>query len=167
MFWKSLTGCQGMCRIVIGVQLVIAGFQLPARYQLKRWKEMLICLLPVMTIMWLCTTACIMLTIPKLSLVSNSHCARRREGKKRIKPSDQITSSLPSSSAPALHARIPFSPRPLPKVPSPTNMSAVSCVRSSPLKLVPTTGSDFPFCSSPSSSSAMPTPAAFNSRLPK
>jgi NhaP-type Na+/H+ or K+/H+ antiporter len=38
----------GLCRIVIGVQLVIAGFQLPAKYQQTNWKEMTICLLPVM-----------------------------------------------------------------------------------------------------------------------
>jgi sodium/hydrogen antiporter len=60
----------GMTRIVIGVQLVIAGFQLPARFMAYRWKEMLVCLLPVMTIMWLCTTACIIATIPKLSLLA-------------------------------------------------------------------------------------------------
>lgn len=60
----------GTTRIVIGVQLVIAGFQLPARFLAYRWKEMLICLLPVMTIMWLCTTACIMATVPKLSLLA-------------------------------------------------------------------------------------------------
>ncbi|KAF9693256.1 hypothetical protein EKO04_008945 [Ascochyta lentis] len=60
----------GMCRIVIGVQLVIAGFQLPAKYQQANWKEMAICLLPVMTIMWICTTACIYVTIPKLTLLS-------------------------------------------------------------------------------------------------
>lgn len=39
----------GMCRIVIGVQLVIAGFQLPSKYQLQRWKEMMILLLAAMT----------------------------------------------------------------------------------------------------------------------
>jgi sodium/hydrogen antiporter len=60
----------GMCRLVIGIQLVIAGFQLPARFLHYRWKEMLICLLPVMTIMWLCTTACIVATIPKLTLLA-------------------------------------------------------------------------------------------------
>ncbi|KAH7111310.1 Na(+)/H(+) antiporter 1 [Dendryphion nanum] len=59
----------GMCRIVIGVQLVIAGFQLPAKYQAQNWKEMAICLLPVMTIMWLCTSLCILLTIPKLTFL--------------------------------------------------------------------------------------------------
>ncbi|KAF2003193.1 Na(+)/H(+) antiporter 1 [Amniculicola lignicola CBS 123094] len=60
----------GLCRIVIGVQLVIAGFQLPAKYQAANWKEMAICLLPVMTIMWLCASLCILITIPKLSFLA-------------------------------------------------------------------------------------------------
>lgn len=60
----------GICRVVIGVQLVIAGFQLPAKYQMLRWLEMAICLLPVMTLMWLFTTVCILVTIPKLSLLA-------------------------------------------------------------------------------------------------
>ncbi|KAH7076320.1 Na(+)/H(+) antiporter 1 [Paraphoma chrysanthemicola] len=60
----------GMCRIVIGVQLVIAGFQLPAKYQQTNWKEMAICLLPVMTIMWLFTSLCIYITIPKMTLLT-------------------------------------------------------------------------------------------------
>ena len=61
---------EGLCRIVIGVQLVIAGFQLPAKYQRANWREMAICLLPVMTIMWLCTSLCILITIPKLSFLA-------------------------------------------------------------------------------------------------
>jgi sodium/hydrogen antiporter len=60
----------GMTRLVIGIQLVIAGFQLPARFMQYRYKEMLICLLPVMTIMWLCTTACIIATVPKLTFLA-------------------------------------------------------------------------------------------------
>lgn len=59
----------GVARVVIGVQLVIAGYQLPAKYMMHRWLEIAILLLPVMTIMWLATTACIILTIPKLSLL--------------------------------------------------------------------------------------------------
>jgi len=59
-----------MCRIVIGVQLVIAGFQLPARYQQHNWKEMAICLLPVMTIMWIFTSMCIYIIIPKMTLLT-------------------------------------------------------------------------------------------------
>ena len=54
----------GLCRVVIGVQLVIVGFQLPARYQLQRWRPMALLLLAAMTIMWLCTTGCIMLALP-------------------------------------------------------------------------------------------------------
>lgn len=67
---KHMINClQGVARVVIGVQLVIAGFQLPAKYQLREWIPMMICLLPVMTIMWLFTTGCILLTVPKLTLV--------------------------------------------------------------------------------------------------
>jgi NhaP-type Na+/H+ or K+/H+ antiporter len=60
----------GITRVVIGVQLVMAGYQLPAKYPWHRWKDMAILLIPVMTIMWLCTTGCIMLMIPRLTLVS-------------------------------------------------------------------------------------------------
>merc|ERR1712000_172948 len=61
----------GVARVVIGVQLVIAGFQLPAKYCKTRWLEMTIVLMPVMTIMWMATTACIVLTIPKLTLLGS------------------------------------------------------------------------------------------------
>ena len=57
-------------RVMIGVQLVIAGYQLPAKYQQARWKEMALCLLPIMTAMWLCTTLCMLATIPKITLLS-------------------------------------------------------------------------------------------------
>ncbi|ROT36541.1 Na+/H+ antiporter 2 [Sodiomyces alkalinus F11] len=60
----------GFTRVMIGIQLIIAGYQLPAKYQQARWKDMLLVLIPVMTMMWLCTTACVLATIPKLSLLS-------------------------------------------------------------------------------------------------
>ncbi|KAH7134876.1 Na(+)/H(+) antiporter 1 [Dendryphion nanum] len=60
----------GVTRVVIGVQLVMAGYQLPARYPWHRWKDMALLLIPVMTIMWLCTTGCVILMVPKLSLLS-------------------------------------------------------------------------------------------------
>ncbi|KAM0197182.1 hypothetical protein ACHAPA_004203 [Fusarium lateritium] len=60
----------GLMRVVIGVQLVIAGYQLPAKYNVKRWRELSMCLIPIMTLMWLCTTGCILATIPKLSLLA-------------------------------------------------------------------------------------------------
>ncbi|TLD26803.1 hypothetical protein PspLS_05111 [Pyricularia sp. CBS 133598] len=61
----------GFMRVMISVQLVIAGFQLPAKYAIKRWKDMAILLLPTMTISWLCSTACIMATVPKLTLLGS------------------------------------------------------------------------------------------------
>ncbi|KAL4930338.1 putative plasma membrane antiporter [Aspergillus undulatus] len=60
----------GMCRIVIGVQLVIVGFQLPAKYQRHRCKEMFICLIPNMTLMWLATSGCVLLLVPRLNFLS-------------------------------------------------------------------------------------------------
>lgn len=57
-------------RVMIGIQLVIAGYQLPAKYQKYRWKEMLLILIPVMTMMWLATTVCILATIPKVTLLA-------------------------------------------------------------------------------------------------
>ncbi|KAJ4003726.1 hypothetical protein NW766_012178 [Fusarium irregulare] len=60
----------GVARVMIGVQLVIAGYQLPAKYGLTRWKEMALCLLPIMTVMWLCTAACVLLTIPKITFLA-------------------------------------------------------------------------------------------------
>lgn len=60
----------GVMRVMIGLQLVISGFQLPAKYALLRYKELLICLLPIMTMMWLCTTACVLATIPKVTLLA-------------------------------------------------------------------------------------------------
>lgn len=78
MYVHSLLAChfniadisQGITRVVIGVQLVMAGYQLPAKYPLHRWKEMALLLIPVMTIMWLCTTGCIKLMIPKLTTLT-------------------------------------------------------------------------------------------------
>lgn len=61
---------KGVARVMIGVQLVIAGYQLPAKYCWTRWKEMALLLLPVMTIMWLCTTACMLATVPKITLLA-------------------------------------------------------------------------------------------------
>lgn len=55
---------------MIGVHLVIAGFQLPAKYNLSRWKEMAVCLLPIMTLMWLCTTACMIAAVPKITVLA-------------------------------------------------------------------------------------------------
>ncbi|KAI1194157.1 Cation/H+ exchanger [Nemania serpens] len=74
--WGSATRGQeptitlGVMRVMIGIQLVIAGYQLPARYPRWNYKEMAVCLIPIMTLMWLSTSMCILATIPNLSLLS-------------------------------------------------------------------------------------------------
>ncbi|KAK7995117.1 hypothetical protein PG990_013890 [Apiospora arundinis] len=60
----------GFMRVMISVQLLIAGYQLPAKYVAANWRNMAVLLLPIMTIMWLCTTACLMAVIPKITLLA-------------------------------------------------------------------------------------------------
>jgi len=60
----------GMCRVVIGVQLVIAGYQLPAKYSWQRLKALSICLLGLMSIMWMCTSACMYAAVPKITFLA-------------------------------------------------------------------------------------------------
>lgn len=55
---------------MIGIQLVIAGYQLPNKYVWRRKKEVFMCLIPIMTLMWLLTTACTLATIPKITLLA-------------------------------------------------------------------------------------------------
>ncbi|CAG9985045.1 unnamed protein product [Clonostachys byssicola] len=43
-------------RLVLGVQLVLAGVQLPSKYLLKEWKPILLLVGPGMTCMWLATS---------------------------------------------------------------------------------------------------------------
>ncbi|KAI5459190.1 Sodium/hydrogen exchanger family-domain-containing protein [Mariannaea sp. PMI_226] len=59
----------GVTRVMIGLQLVIAGYQLPARYFWLRWKEVAMCVLPIMTMMWLATTLCVLATTSNLTLL--------------------------------------------------------------------------------------------------
>jgi sodium/hydrogen antiporter len=60
----------GLTRVVIGIQLVMAGYQLPAQYVRYRWKEMILILIVVMTLMWLCTAACMMALVPNITFLS-------------------------------------------------------------------------------------------------
>lgn len=59
-----------LARLVIGIQLVKVGYQLPRKYLKERFKEMTICLLPLTAIGWLATSGCIMLMIPRISFLS-------------------------------------------------------------------------------------------------
>ncbi|KAI0098420.1 Cation/H+ exchanger [Daldinia grandis] len=74
--WGSATPDQqdavtlGVMRVMIGIQLVIAGYQLPARYLHLHRKALIVCLVPIMALMWLATSVCVLATIPKISLLA-------------------------------------------------------------------------------------------------
>lgn len=56
-------------RLVLGVQLVLAGVQLPSRYLLKEWKPLALLLGPAMTFMWLCSSLLIWAMVPHISFL--------------------------------------------------------------------------------------------------
>jgi sodium/hydrogen antiporter len=53
-------------RLVLGVQLVLAGIQLPSRYLYKQWKPLALLLGPIMTCMWLATSLLVWALVPNL-----------------------------------------------------------------------------------------------------
>jgi len=56
-------------RLVLGVQLVLAGVQLPSRYLKTEWKSLLVLLGPIMTCMWIFSSMLIWTIIPNLSFL--------------------------------------------------------------------------------------------------
>src|SRR3954452_12131906 len=56
-------------RLVLGVQLVLAGVQLPSRYLKKEWKSLSLLLGPIMTSMWLVSSLLIWGLVPNLPFV--------------------------------------------------------------------------------------------------
>ncbi|KAH9908087.1 Sodium/hydrogen exchanger family-domain-containing protein [Xylariomycetidae sp. FL2044] len=56
-------------RLVLGVQLVLAGVQLPSRYLKKQWKPLTLLLGPIMTAMWIATSLLIWALFPHLSIL--------------------------------------------------------------------------------------------------
>ncbi|KFY94801.1 hypothetical protein V500_03050 [Pseudogymnoascus sp. VKM F-4518 (FW-2643)] len=56
-------------RLVLGVQLVLAGVQLPSRYLQKEWKPLSLLLGPVMAAMWLTSSLLIWAMVPHLSFL--------------------------------------------------------------------------------------------------
>ncbi|KAG0648059.1 Na(+) H(+) antiporter 1 [Hyphodiscus hymeniophilus] len=56
-------------RLVLGVQLVLAGVQLPSRYLKTEWKPLSLLLGPIMTIMWLASSLLIWGMVPNLSFL--------------------------------------------------------------------------------------------------
>jgi NhaP-type Na+/H+ or K+/H+ antiporter len=57
-------------RLVLGVQLVLAGVQLPKKYLIHEWKSLGMLLGPVMVTKWVVTACLVWLLIPKASFVS-------------------------------------------------------------------------------------------------
>ncbi|TDZ66025.1 Na(+)/H(+) antiporter 1 [Colletotrichum trifolii] len=53
-------------RLVLGVQLVLAGVQLPSRYLRTEWKPMALLVGPVMTCMWLATSVLVYALVPHI-----------------------------------------------------------------------------------------------------
>ncbi|KAL5349608.1 hypothetical protein ACLOAV_005903 [Pseudogymnoascus australis] len=57
------------CRLVLGVQLVIAGIQLPPKYLQKEWKSLAYLIGPGMAVMWLITSMLIWAMVPHVSFL--------------------------------------------------------------------------------------------------
>lgn len=58
-----------LSRLVLGVQLVIAGVQLPSRYLRTEWRSLTILLGPGMTIMWLSASLLVWAMVPHISFL--------------------------------------------------------------------------------------------------
>lgn len=56
-------------RIVLGVQLVLAGVQLPSKYLKTEWKSLALLLGPVMTTMWMATSLLVFAMVPHISFL--------------------------------------------------------------------------------------------------
>ena len=56
-------------RLVLGVQLVLAGVQLPSKYLKTEWKSMSLLLGPGMCAMWICTSLLVWAMVPSISFL--------------------------------------------------------------------------------------------------
>lgn len=61
-------------RLVLGVQLVLAGVQLPSRYLKREWKSLALLLGPNMVAMWACASLLIFAMVPHLPFVHALAC---------------------------------------------------------------------------------------------
>ncbi|OCL10541.1 hypothetical protein AOQ84DRAFT_387439 [Glonium stellatum] len=53
-------------RLVLGIQLVIAGVQLPKKYIIREWRSLTVLVLPGMIATWLCTSLIVWALVPGL-----------------------------------------------------------------------------------------------------
>ena len=56
-------------RLVLGVQLVLAGVQLPSRYLKKQWKPLSILVGPIMAAMWIATSLLVWGLVPNIGIL--------------------------------------------------------------------------------------------------
>jgi sodium/hydrogen antiporter len=56
-------------RLVLGVQLVLAGVQLPSRYLKTEWKSLSLLLGPGMVTMWACTSLLVWALVPRINIL--------------------------------------------------------------------------------------------------
>jgi NhaP-type Na+/H+ or K+/H+ antiporter len=56
-------------RLVLGVQLVLAGVQLPSKYLQTEWKSLSWLLGPGMCAMWMCTSLMVWAMVPNISIL--------------------------------------------------------------------------------------------------
>ena len=56
-------------RLVLGVQLVLAGVQLPSKYLFREWRSLALLLGPGMTGMWICSSLLVWGLVPNLSFL--------------------------------------------------------------------------------------------------
>jgi len=60
---------RNFCRLVLGVQLVIAGIQLPPKYLKTEWKSLAYLLGPGMTLMWIFTSLLVWALVPNITFL--------------------------------------------------------------------------------------------------
>jgi NhaP-type Na+/H+ or K+/H+ antiporter len=56
-------------RLVLGVQLVLAGVQLPSKYLKTEWRSLALLLGPGMTVMWLATSLLVFAMVPHINFL--------------------------------------------------------------------------------------------------
>lgn len=56
-------------RLVLGVQLVLAGVQLPSKYLFREWRSLALLLGPGMTMMWLCSSLLVWAMVPNFTFL--------------------------------------------------------------------------------------------------
>jgi NhaP-type Na+/H+ or K+/H+ antiporter len=57
-------------RLVLGVQLVLAGVQLPKNYLMKQWRSLAMLLGPIMVLKWLVSSVLVWWLVPGAPFVS-------------------------------------------------------------------------------------------------